>query len=108
MLDGMAVNSGAGNVVLLTRSGATKRLVQELIQKMAQLGANIDVCDVSNKQDLLRVPEDCKKCLPPIRGFVVVHRSRDSGATTSIVSSIPQSPFAKIQNHERRKFTQRT
>lgn len=65
------VEEGARQLVLTGRSGASTQ-AQETITHMEQAGANVLVAqaDVSNQADMVRVLEEVKASMPPLRGIV--------------------------------------
>lgn len=65
------VNKGAGNVVLVSRSG-TNQKVEELIQKLGTLGSKIQVksCDIANASSVDALVRDCSVSLAPVRGVI--------------------------------------
>ncbi|KAL2829478.1 hypothetical protein BDW59DRAFT_159066 [Aspergillus cavernicola] len=62
----------AKNLILLSRSAASRPETQILIDEYAKLGCNVVVrnCDVASLQDLAKVLNACAKDLPPIRGVI--------------------------------------
>ncbi|KAL2068797.1 hypothetical protein VTL71DRAFT_15135 [Oculimacula yallundae] len=64
------VDSGAKNLVFLSRSGAKTSAAKDLIEALQKTGANILVleCDVSDKQQLSTVISEINETLPPIKG----------------------------------------
>ncbi|PVH83915.1 putative polyketide synthase [Cadophora sp. DSE1049] len=66
------IEKGAGNIVLLSRSGKTDGKVGELIDEAATVGASIVVkqCDVSNMGSVEKLVSEDLSTLPPIRGLI--------------------------------------
>jgi len=66
------VSKGAGNIVLISRSGSATGKVKELIDEMATLGANIVVrrCDVASSDSVDHLFRNELVGLPPVRGIV--------------------------------------
>lgn len=65
------VEQGAGQLVLLSRRGASSE-AQETLSQLEQAGAKILVAqaDVSNEGDVVRVLEEVSTSMPPLRGIV--------------------------------------
>ncbi len=67
---------GARSLIFLSRSGAskenTKNVVKELLEDLKQNGCTVTVfrCDISDKETLAKVIEECKTTLPPIKGCI--------------------------------------
>lgn len=67
------VQSGAKNILLLSRSGAQKASVRDLLARLGSQGARIEAwaCDVSDKYALLQCLERCEtEGWPAIRGVI--------------------------------------
>ena len=68
---GWMVGRGARNLLLLSRSGPgekAKGLLEELRLKGAQV--KTPICDVTDATSLIRVLEDHKETMPPIKGCI--------------------------------------
>jgi len=63
---------GARNLIFLSRSGATAKEAQALIEDLEKGSCRVKncVCDVMNKEQLKVVTEDCKKSMPPFKGCI--------------------------------------
>ena len=65
-------NRGAKNLILLSRSGATRDSAKELVEDLE--AANVKVatppCDVSDVESLTQVIHDCLTNMPPIKGCI--------------------------------------
>ena len=59
-------------MILMGRSGASSEAAQEAVRQLRQAGANILVAqaDVSNEDDMIRVFDEMKATMPPLRGLV--------------------------------------
>jgi NAD(P)-dependent dehydrogenase (short-subunit alcohol dehydrogenase family) len=67
-----AVDRGAKNLILLSRSAATGPHSQALRDELGALGANVATrnCDAANMASLQSVLDDCARLMPPVRGVV--------------------------------------
>ncbi len=65
------VEKGARQLVLIGRSGASPE-AQETLQQLEQKGAKVVVAqaDVSEQEDVSRLLEEVKNCMPPLRGII--------------------------------------
>src|SRR5207248_10714632 len=63
---------GAKNLIFLSRSGAARPAAQEVIKGLESQGVNVRslACDVSKKDILASVIEECTATLPPIKGCI--------------------------------------
>lgn len=63
---------GAKSIILVSRSGIDATGATETVEALSKPGVVITVrkCDVSIKEDLSTVLDDCVQTLPPIRGVV--------------------------------------
>jgi len=66
------VEHGARNIVLLSRSGGGRQMVEQLREEIQCPGAKILVkkCDASNESQVRRMVSECTKSLPPICGII--------------------------------------
>lgn len=66
------VNSGAKNIVLLSRSGTSRQSVRDLIDRLTKQGANMAAypCDVGIEEEVVAALSMCAKEFPPIRGVI--------------------------------------
>ena len=66
------VESGAKNIVFLSRSGMAKAEMKELVEKLAQRGAKAIAysCDVANTEQVQAAFKQCAAEFPPIRGVI--------------------------------------
>jgi NADPH:quinone reductase-like Zn-dependent oxidoreductase/malonyl CoA-acyl carrier protein transacylase/SAM-dependent methyltransferase len=64
--------NGAGQLVLIGRSGAAKPAVQEAVKSLQKAGMNLRVmkADVSREEDVARVLNEIHKSMPPLRGII--------------------------------------
>jgi NAD(P)-dependent dehydrogenase (short-subunit alcohol dehydrogenase family) len=63
---------GAGNIVLVSRSGSATGKVKELIDELAAIGTRIVVrrCDVSNSESVQKLIGTDLAEMPEVRGVV--------------------------------------
>ncbi|KAI1100340.1 putative polyketide synthase [Jackrogersella minutella] len=69
----LMAESGAKHILLLSRSGATKASVRDLLSRLARKGVKADAwaCDVSDESQLLKCLDRCKsENWPTIRGVI--------------------------------------
>ncbi|KAL6812029.1 hypothetical protein J3E69DRAFT_359798 [Trichoderma sp. SZMC 28015] len=66
------VSRGAKHLIFISRSGATSKSAQELVQELEATGCNIHVfaCDISDEALLSSITNQCKAKLPEIKGCV--------------------------------------
>ncbi len=66
------VSRRARNIILLSRSGAKNEVAQALVKELESKGAKImtPCCDVSDKEALSKVLEECSEWMPPIKGCI--------------------------------------
>lgn len=66
------IEHGARNVVLLSRSGGGKKMVDQLKSEVGCPEARIEVkkCDATDEAQVKQLVEDCAKSLPPICGII--------------------------------------
>ncbi|KAF2093095.1 fatty acid synthase S-acetyltransferase [Rhizodiscina lignyota] len=66
------VRRGASNLILLSRSGASRTEAKELVAELEGQGvkAMTPVCDVSDKESLASVISECLTSMPPIKGCI--------------------------------------
>ncbi|OBT66706.1 Type I Iterative Polyketide synthase (PKS) [Pseudogymnoascus sp. 23342-1-I1] len=66
------VDNGAKNIVLLSRSGSSRPLIRELLDRLTKQGAKATAypCDVGNEEDVINTLARCSKEFPPIRGVI--------------------------------------
>jgi len=83
------IEHGARTVVLLSRSGGGKEMVEQLQQEVQRPDARILVkkCDASVESQVKDLVKDCAKSLPPICG--VIH-----AAMVLRVCFLPQPPLS--------------
>lgn len=79
------VSRGARNLILLSRSGPRNEASKLLVTELESQGVQVltPSCDVSEKEKLAAVLEECAELTPPIRGCIqgsmvlkVRHRQR--------------------------------
>lgn len=65
------VSRGAKNLAILSRSGAKNQSAIRLVEELEAKGCRVvsPVCDVSNRDAVLKALESCKS-LPPIKGCI--------------------------------------
>lgn len=66
------VRRGAKNLILLSRFGPVRESGQKLIAELEAQGVRVAApsCDVTSRQTLERVLEDCQNNMPPIKGCI--------------------------------------
>ncbi len=66
------IEHGARNIVLLSRSGGGKEMVEKLRKEIGCPNARILVkkCDASEESQVRQLVSDCAKSLPPICGII--------------------------------------
>ena len=66
------VSRGAKNLIFASRSGKKSETAQDLVKELEEAGCKTTVfaCDVSDKEALSKVLQECKETLPPIKGCV--------------------------------------
>ncbi|KAE9567271.1 Highly reducing polyketide synthase alt5 [Colletotrichum fructicola] len=66
------VRRGAKNLILLSRFGPVRESGQKLIAELESQGVRVVAppCDVTSRQTLEHVLEDCQKDMPPIKGCI--------------------------------------
>ena len=69
------VGQGTKNIILTSRSGLDNQDVRDLVKELEALGTKIAVlkCDVSDRDQVARLAEECSATMPPIKG--VIHAS---------------------------------
>lgn len=79
-------NKGAGNIILVSRSGKVEGKTAELVQNLEANGTHVRVlsCDASSTGQVDQLIKEDMKDLPPVRG--IIH-----GAMVLHVSHTPQS-----------------
>ena len=97
MAQWMAIR-GAKNLILLSRSGATRDSAKELVEDLE--AANVKVatppCDVSDLESLTQVIHDCLTSMPPIKGCI-------QGSMVLKVSNVPTTPKEVAANNDHRR-----
>ncbi|EEY15605.1 lovastatin nonaketide synthase [Verticillium alfalfae VaMs.102] len=63
---------GAKNLIILSRSGKSRPATQELVKELTQAGVNVVApqCDVSNREALTAILDECTATMPPIKGCI--------------------------------------
>jgi NAD(P)-dependent dehydrogenase (short-subunit alcohol dehydrogenase family) len=63
---------GARNLILPSRSGASSHAARGLVSELSEQGVRVLVpkCDVSSFDSLSGLMDDCRRDLPPIKGFI--------------------------------------
>lgn len=63
---------GAKNFIVPSRSGAASGAAAELVAELTEQGVTIVTpkCDVSSKESLKQVLEECGKTMPPVKGCI--------------------------------------
>ena len=63
---------GARHLVIPSRSGATSEAAAQLVAELTSCGVNIVApkCDVSVREDVAVMLEDCARTMPPIKGCI--------------------------------------
>lgn len=66
------VRRGARNLLLLSRSGATRDTAKELLAELEAVGAHVAAppCDVTDLTALKHVLDQCQKTMPPVKGCI--------------------------------------
>ena len=85
------VGQGTKNIILTSRSGLDNQDVRDLVQELEALGTKIAVlkCDVSDRDQVARLAEECAVTMPPIKG--VIHASAVFQVSTCLYPNIPKS-----------------
>lgn len=63
---------GAKYLLVLSRSGATSVAAAATVNELTEMGVKVMAlkCDISVQESLSRALDNCKQCMPPIRGCV--------------------------------------
>lgn len=63
---------GARNFIILSRSGLNSRSARELYDELIAAQCKVEArgCDVSDKEAVQEILDDCRQRMPPIRGCV--------------------------------------
>lgn len=66
------VQKGARHIVLISRSGNSRKNVKDLIRELGDMGATVVAhkCDVGSKSDVDEMLEKTSKTMPPVRGVI--------------------------------------
>lgn len=66
------VNRGARNLILISRSGASKPEAKALITELESKGVNVKglACDVADSDRLRRLLDECAQEMPPVAGCI--------------------------------------
>ncbi len=83
------VEKGARNLILLSRSGASAKEAQEVIQIMEKQGVKIYAkpCDVTDKAALKAVFKNIKAAMPPLKGIVHAATVIDDALVRNLTSA---------------------
>ncbi|KAH9897328.1 putative polyketide synthase [Xylariomycetidae sp. FL2044] len=65
-------NSGAKNIVFLSRSGLDKPAARECVEELKSKGVNVAVykCDVGDQESLETAMVQCRAEMPPVKGII--------------------------------------
>lgn len=66
------VDRGAKHLIIPSRSGASSKSAQEMLDKLKARGVNAVAprCDVSSETSLASTLEECRRTMPPIKGCI--------------------------------------
>ncbi len=63
---------GAKNLILLSRSGPRVEVANTFLEELRVQGVHVEapVCDVTSKDALASIIQQCEKTMPPIKGCI--------------------------------------
>ncbi|RDW88161.1 hypothetical protein BP6252_00193 [Coleophoma cylindrospora] len=66
------VSQGVKNLILLSRSGLTRRAARDFADELMGAGCNVSVfsCDIADENQLSKILRKCAVSMPPIRGVI--------------------------------------